>query len=186
MTRCIDCGGEIIEGEDHRCHTLPPIIVPVDTRVHTDSHPYCSDATCPCRETKPERGTHVLIEVEIRDYYGDSMLIPGGWMPVSRIKGIAEAEDHIGDVPPSEAELDLQEQDSSDGTWVNGDEEDPEDETGTHSPDCRCYWCEPQDDPITSGPRRIDWNRIFDDGAKSRDRDQQRNVTHQCADGSWW
>lgn len=21
MTRCIDCGGEIIEGEDHHCHT---------------------------------------------------------------------------------------------------------------------------------------------------------------------
>ncbi len=21
MTRCIDCGGEIVEGEDHRCHT---------------------------------------------------------------------------------------------------------------------------------------------------------------------
>jgi hypothetical protein len=22
MTRCIDCGGEIVEGEDHRCHTI--------------------------------------------------------------------------------------------------------------------------------------------------------------------
>jgi len=21
MTRCIDCGGEIVEGEDHHCHT---------------------------------------------------------------------------------------------------------------------------------------------------------------------
>jgi hypothetical protein len=33
-----------------------------------------------------------------------------------------------------------------------------QDETGTHAPDCRCSWCEPQ----------------------------ERNATVQCADGSWW
>lgn len=33
-----------------------------------------------------------------------------------------------------------------------------QDETGTHAPDCRCSWCEPQ----------------------------ERNATTQCADGSWW
>src|SRR6266700_7051713 len=26
-----------------------PIIVPVDTLIHTASHPYCSDPTCPCQ-----------------------------------------------------------------------------------------------------------------------------------------
>jgi hypothetical protein len=125
MTRCIDCGGEIIEGEDHRCHTLPPIIVPVeDEPVHTDAHPFCDDATCPCRETKPERGTRVLIEVTISDYFNDAMMVAGGWMPLSRIKGIVEVQDEIADVPPSEQELDDQEQ--------------------------------------TSGPRRIDWNKIFE------------------------
>jgi hypothetical protein len=87
------------------------IIVPMeDEPVHTDAHPYCSDATCPCRETKPERGTHVLIEVEIRDYYGDSMMVAGGWMPLSRIKGIALVQDVIADVAPSEEQLDAQEQ----------------------------------------------------------------------------
>jgi hypothetical protein len=33
-----------------------------------------------------------------------------------------------------------------------------QDETGTHPPDCRCAWCEPQ----------------------------ERNTTQQCSDGSWW
>ena len=37
------------------------------------------------------------------------------------------------------------------------------------------------------GPRRIDWNRIFDDGAQAlRDRDQERNILQKSADGSWW
>src|SRR5260370_16108112 len=26
-----------------------PIIVPVDTLIHTDEHPTCSDPTCPCQ-----------------------------------------------------------------------------------------------------------------------------------------
>ncbi len=34
--------------------------------------------------------------------------------------------------------------------------------------------------------RRIDWNKIFDDGDEQREADQERNITHQCADGSWW
>jgi hypothetical protein len=51
-----------------------------------------------------------------------------------------EVEDHRADVPPSEAELDAQERES-DALWVNGDEEDEE--------------------PITSGPRRIDWSKMF-------------------------
>jgi hypothetical protein len=76
-------------------------------------------------------------------------------------------QDETPDVAPTEAELDAQELES-DGTWVNGDEEDA-------------------DEPMTSGPRRIDWSKIFDDGAQElRERDQERNVTHQCADGSWW
>jgi hypothetical protein len=129
---------------------MTTIIVPMeDEPVHTDAHPYCSDASCPCRDEKPEVGTHVLIEVAIRDYYDDSMMVAGGWMPLSRIKSIVpEVQDEVADVPPSEAELDAQEQ--------------------------------------TAGPRRIDWSKIFDDGAQLRDRDQERNVTHQCADGSWW
>jgi len=32
------------------------------------------------------------------------------------------------------------------------------DQSGTHAPDCRCAWCEPQ----------------------------ERNATTQCSDGSWW
>ncbi len=140
MTRCIDCGGDIIEGEDHRCHTIARdwpmttiIIEMEDEPVHTAANGYtCGEKDCPCS---------------------------------------AEVEDTIRLSPPTEQELDAQELE----------------ELGTHAPDCRCGWCEPQDDPITSGPRRIDWNRIFDDGgASSRERDQERNITHQCADGSWW
>jgi len=40
--------------------------------------------------------------------------------------------------------------------WLS--EDDELDETGTHPPDCRCAWCEPQ----------------------------ERNATQQCSDGSWW
>ncbi len=43
-----------------------------------------------------------------------------------------------------------------------------------------------EQEPMTSGPRRIDWSKIFDDGASSREVDQERNITHQCVDGSWW
>ncbi len=110
MTRCIDCGGEIIEGEDHRCHTQLPIIILVDEITHTPEWPQCKDPTCPCQD---------------------------------------EVEDQLDDVPPTEAELDAQEAQSG-------------------------------------GARSIDWSKIFDDGALSREADQARNVTHQCSDGSWW
>ncbi len=61
----------------------------------------------------------------------------------------AEVEDEIILTPPTEEQLDAQEQ-------------------------------------SVLGPRRIDWNRIFEDGTRCREADQERNITHQCADGSWW
>jgi len=85
-----------------------PIIVPVDTLIHTDAHPTCSDSTCPCQlegedkiadvapseeqldeqERRVSIGTRVLIEVDIRGFYAGNMMIAGGWMPLSRIKAI--------------------------------------------------------------------------------------------------
>jgi hypothetical protein len=50
-------------------------------------------------------------------------------------------QDEMEDEAPTEAELDAQERES-DALWVNGDEEDEE--------------------PITSGPRRIDWSKMFE------------------------
>ena len=72
-------------------NTLHPgialIVVMLDELVHTTEKPICDDPTCPCQ---PERGTKVLIEVEIADLYKNSMLIAGGWMPLSRIRAIVE------------------------------------------------------------------------------------------------
>ena len=40
----------------------------------------------------------------------------------------------------------------------------------------------------TSGPRSIDWDAVFVPTRADMQRayDQERNITHQCADGSWW
>ena len=85
-----------------------PIIVPVDTLIHTAEHPYCCDPSCPCQlevedviadvppseaaldeqERRVSIGTRVLIEVEIRGFYAGNMMIAGGWIPLSRIKAI--------------------------------------------------------------------------------------------------
>src|SRR6266487_1554238 len=61
---------------------------------------------------------------------------------------------------------------------------------------CRCVECEKvqaartftytDEDGQSHQARRIDWNKIFDDGDEQREADQRRNITHQCADGSWW
>ncbi len=88
-----------------------PIIILVDERddiLHTPEWPQCKDMTCPCQlevqdviadvppseaaldeqERRVSIGTHVLIEVEIRDFFNGHMMIAGGWMPLSRIKAI--------------------------------------------------------------------------------------------------
>jgi len=63
----------------------------------------------------------------------------------------AEVQDMIADVPPSEAELDAQEQQ-------------------------------------TGGARSIDWDAVFVPTRADMQRAaaQERNITHQCEDGSWW
>jgi hypothetical protein len=110
MTRCIDCGGEIVEGQDHRCHTTSRQFV----RIAMSGHPmhgcvgevFGSDANgmlhvqtlgssfsgwfMPADLQQISRGTRVTIEVEIRDFYNESMMIAGGWMPLSRIKAICQ------------------------------------------------------------------------------------------------
>jgi hypothetical protein len=40
---------------------------------------------------------------------------------------------------PCQLDVEPLPEDETDGQWVNGDEED--DETGTHPPDCDCYYC---------------------------------------------
>lgn len=109
MTSCIDCGGEIIEGQDHRCHTKDRQFV----RINFPGHPlhecvgevFGTDADgllhvqavgssfsgwfLPANVQPIERGARVLVEVEIRDFSNESMMIAGGWMPVTRIKAIA-------------------------------------------------------------------------------------------------
>jgi len=44
----------------------------------------------PADVQKVERGTRVTIEVEIRDFFNESMMIAGGWMSLSRIKSIVQ------------------------------------------------------------------------------------------------
>jgi hypothetical protein len=85
-----------------------PIIILVDERddiTHTAEWPQCKDLTCPC---------------------------------------------HAGDPD------DLWEEET-DGEWVNGDEEDPEDEISDRPPS----EAELDRQEQTAGPRRIDWNKIF-------------------------
>jgi len=69
-------------------------VLMMDELVHTDEHPICSDVTCPCHEHL-QVGTKVLIEVEIRGFFDDSMIVPGGWMPLSRIKAIVEQDGRL-------------------------------------------------------------------------------------------
>ena len=38
--------------------------------------------------TSIQRGTKVTIEVTISDFYDEAMMVPGGWMSLSRIKAI--------------------------------------------------------------------------------------------------
>ena len=40
-----------------------------------------------------KRGTRVLIEVEISNLYENSMMVAGGWMPLSRIRRIVSSTD---------------------------------------------------------------------------------------------
>ncbi len=111
MTRCIDCGGEIVEGEDHRCHTNQSREF---VFVNLEGHPmhglagevFGTDANgmqhvqaigssfsgwfMPADLTPIERGTKVTIEVTISDFFKENMMIAGGWMPLSRIKSICK------------------------------------------------------------------------------------------------
>jgi len=73
-----------------------------DPIIHTQEHPICDDdPTCPCREAL-QVGTKVLIEVEIRGFFDDSMMVAGGWMPLNRIKAIVEPEQEEQDEDPED------------------------------------------------------------------------------------
>lgn len=85
MTSCIDCGGEIIDGEDHHCHTKSRQFVLIDFEGHpmhgcvgevfgTDAHGLLhvqalgssfSGWFLPASVQSIERGSRVLIEVEV-------------------------------------------------------------------------------------------------------------------------
>jgi len=120
-----------------------PIAIPMeDPIIHTPEHPFCGPnnnpdwQTCPCHDIQ-ETQYYELICRPLLD-------------------GLMTAEEanrlYFGDNP-----LDSLSHDDIDQVEAYRREYEL-DQSGTHAPDCRCAWCEPQ----------------------------ERNATTQCSDGSWW
>jgi len=100
---------------------------------HTDEeHSFCSDVHCPCHDIQDGQYYRLICRPLL-----DGLMTPE---EANRL--------YFGEQKPDT------------GYDAQADDPDPyeDDETGTHAPDCRCSWCEPQ----------------------------ERNATTQCSDGSWW
>jgi hypothetical protein len=126
-----------------------PIIILVDERddiTHTPEWPQCKDASCPCQDeiilTMPTEEQLDAQEQSVLSQdeppYDAPHCPQCGWLYAFGNRS------HLCD-ECAEQELDAQERES-DALWVNGDEEDEE----------------ADEEPTTSGPRRIDWGKIFE------------------------